>query len=532
MRMTRLLPLAVLATVALFGAGPVFYPDDPLIKEPAPLDVGKVLSRKLSDFYDFLQNDFARPGRHDKHTSAQGVNTLGEPMDGAWYTHRHYFHPMSLEALKLGPDGRTPPAAAGTWTVIKAKSEGVTPGFTIVDQDKRVYFLKFDPLTNPEMATAADVIVARVFYALGYHVPDNYIVYFDESRLVLGNDVMLADKLGYKHKMTRRDLLEILLNVPKDSQGRYRAIASRAVEGKPIGPFRYHGLRQDDPNDIVPHQQRRDLRGLRVFCAWLNHEDSRAVNTLDTVVDDGGRHYIRHYLMDFGSTLGSASTKANPPRSGHEYLFSWRTSARHFFTLGLDLPAWARVHYPDLPSVGRFEASAFNPETWVPEYPNPAFEQCDAADAFWAAKQVMAFTDEQLRALVSTGQYSDPKAESYVSRVLAERRDRVGRAYLEKVLPLDNFAVRGDRLVFEDLGLRHGTVKERALKIAWSNFDNASSHSTPIPGANGFEVPAAPGGTGYYVAEIMQTGDKRRMVKVYVRRTDATLSVAGIDRSW
>jgi hypothetical protein len=63
----------------------VFYPDDPLIKEPAPLDVGKVLSRKLSDFYDFLQNDFARPGRHDKHTSAQGVNTLGEPMDGAWY---------------------------------------------------------------------------------------------------------------------------------------------------------------------------------------------------------------------------------------------------------------------------------------------------------------------------------------------------------------------------------------------------------------------------------------------------------------
>jgi hypothetical protein len=108
----------------------------------------------------------------------------------------------------------------------------------------------------------------------------------------------------------------------------------------------------------------------------------------------------------------------------------------------------------------------------------------------------------------------------------------VGRAYLEKVLPLDNFAVRGDRLVFEDLGLRHGTVKERALTIAWSNFDNASSHSTPIPGANGFEVPAAPGGTGYYVAEIMQTGDKRRMVKVYVRRTDATLSVAGIDRSW
>jgi hypothetical protein len=68
---------------------------------------------------------------------------------------------MSLEALKLVPTGVLHPAAAGTWTVIKAKSEGVTPGFTIGTRTKRVYFLKFDPLTNPEMATAADVIVAR-----------------------------------------------------------------------------------------------------------------------------------------------------------------------------------------------------------------------------------------------------------------------------------------------------------------------------------------------------------------------------------
>jgi hypothetical protein len=63
---------------------------------------------------------------------AKAVNTLGEPMDGAWYTHRHYWHPLS----------------------------------------------------NPEMATAADMISARFLHALGYHVYDSYLVYFDRRQLL------------------------------------------------------------------------------------------------------------------------------------------------------------------------------------------------------------------------------------------------------------------------------------------------------------------------------------------------------------
>jgi len=116
--------------------------------------------------------------------------------------------------------------------------------------------------------------------------------------------------------------------------------------------------------------------------------------------------------------------------------------------------------------------------------------------------------------------------------VLAERRDRVGRAYLEKVLPLDNFTVRGRRLMFDDLGLRHGTVKERPIRISWSHFDNASARSTPIEGAGGFDVPAVAGGSHFYLAEIKQTGDQRRVIRVYLRQTGETLSVAGVDRSW
>ena len=41
------------------------------------------------------------------------------------------------------------------------------------------------------------------------------------------------------------------------------------------------------PNDIVPHEHRRELRGARVFGAWLNHDDSRGINSLDMLETTG-----------------------------------------------------------------------------------------------------------------------------------------------------------------------------------------------------------------------------------------------------
>ena len=53
----------------------------------------------------------------------------------------------------------------------------------------------------------------------------------------------------------------------------------------------------------------------------------------------------------------------------------------------------------------------------------------------------MAFTDEDIRVLVKTGQYSNPAAEEWLIRCLRERRDKIGRAFLSKVLPLDDFRI-------------------------------------------------------------------------------------------
>lgn len=508
-----------------------FFPDDPLTEEPKPRDASRALRRKLSDIYDLFKSTLSTPGEKalvpgQPPVRARAVDSTGEPPNGAWYTRRHYYRRMPLDELAKGGGGNRPPSMGGPWTVIGAKNEGVTPGLVIRDATNTTYFVKFDPLSNPEMATAADQIGSKFFHALGFDVPDNYIVYLQRDRLTLGENVEMTGDDGKKRRMTPRDVNEILVKVPRDKQKGYRATASLALPGKDLGPFRYYGTRTDDPNDVVPHEHRRDIRGLGVFSAWLNHDDSRAINTIDMLQDQGGVKSIRHHLIDFGSALGSGTQKATSARSGGEYLFGWRTSAKQFFTFGFAVPEWAKADFPNLRSVGKFEYERFNPVTWVPEYPNPAFLNRLPDDNFWAAKQVLAFTDEEIRAIVAAGRYTDPKAAEWVTKCLIERRNKIGRAFLTQVMPLDKFEVRNGELAYVDLARQHNYPETNPVRIAWSVFDNHAGTLTPIPGAAGPRVPAS--SAEYLAATLSYTDTDKRTIAVYLRGG----KVIGVERNW
>jgi hypothetical protein len=523
--------VALLLAVSGALEGAKFYPDDPLEREPAPLPVNKATPRKLSDVYDLFSHVFATPGEKqmpERVVPAKDVNTLGEVLDGAWYESRQGRRRMSIPQLIAGPGDSTPPAD-GPWSVVSAKTEGVTPGFLVRDTRGQLFFIKFDPIGHAEMATAADVISSKFFYALGYHVPENYVVYFTRDRLQAGNGATVRDPRGQKRPLSSRDIGEILLRTPRDSNGRHRATASRVIPGVILHAYRYYGTRSDDPNDIVPHEHRRSLRGLHVFSAWLGHEDSRAINTLDVLVDEGKQRYVKHFLIDFGSTLGSASTKENSPRSGFEQFFTWKSSAKEFFSLGLWVPPWSRIHYPNLPSVGRFSAEQFDPVKWTPEYPNPAFDNRTPDDTFWAARQVMRFSDDEIRAMVKTGVYTDPAAERLVADTLIARRDAIGRAYLSKPLAIDEIRLDGDHIAFSDLAVRYGYHKPVEYRYEWFAFDNASGRRSAIAGSTAPAIPSS-SAAPHLALDIRATGNENRSVTIYLKRAANRHSIIGIDR--
>lgn len=528
----QILLFALLAVVP--AAAQKFYPDDPLLREPAPRRVGPMPVRELSDVYDLFVHSLATPGELQPASGskirARGVNTLGDPMDGAWWERRHYWKPLTAWQLGRGPDGTRPPSMAGKWTITGPKSSGVTPGFRIKDPSGTTYFVKLDPAEYPELSSSADQISGKIFHALGYHVPDNYVIEFPSSILELSPDARIKEANGQRRKMTQDDVNAVLRRAARNSAGLYRGTASRALPGNLIGEYRYHGTRSDDVNDVVPHEHRRDLRGMRLAAAWIDHDDSRAINTMDVLIEENDLRYVRHYQLDFGSTLGSASYKPNSPRSGGEYLFGWRNAFLQFVTLGMLVPEWARAHYPDIPSIGRFESERFNPAKWVPEYPNPAFLNALPDDDFWMAKQIMAFTDDDLRAIVASARFSDPGAPIYVTECLIRRRDKIGRYAFERVLPLDRFAIHDGKLIWQDLSAQYGFGGAGPVRIEWFEFNNSTGAVTPLPAASTASIPAS--NAQYLLVQLTQRNAPSHYISVYLRRKPASFEIVGIEHQW
>ncbi len=502
------------------SAAQVFLPDDPLWVDPDTLAISPPAERSLSDTFDFFANTFGSPGEHEG--PALNVNTLGEVPNSTWYTNRHYLHPMPLEALQRGPDTAAGPSEEAPWKVVGLTSEGKTPRLLMVDARGDRYLLKFDPKAYPEISTAAEIIATKFFHAFGYNVPENYLVYFEPGQL----------ETAAGSGLTPRDLARIVHKAPRYPDGTYRALASRLPEGEPLGPFLYHGTRPDDPNDIFSHEARRELRGLRVFSAFLNRDDARNLNSLDVLAGTSARQYIRHFLVEFSATLGGGPLGPKPRWAGHEYAVEAGPIAARTLTLGFGGPAWMDIVYPDLPSVGHLEAKHFDPKSWVPQVPNPAFERMDAADAFWAARQVMNLSDDAIRAIVATGGYTYPRAEAYVTETLMQRRDKIGRAYLSFAGGLDRFRVEDSLLVFEDLQATYGfTEPGRLRRISWFVFDNLTGEGgLPLATVTTAEesLPLPEAVAPFLKAEIETPGEG--ITTVYLRYTEAGYVVVGIER--
>ena len=86
----------------------------------------------------------------------------------------------------------------------------------------------------------------------------------------------------------------------------------------------------DDPNDVIPHEDRRELRGARILAAWLDHFDSREQNSMDSWMadrkdqPDSSPGHVIHYYLDTSDCLGSEwDWEVISRRLGHSYVFDW-----------------------------------------------------------------------------------------------------------------------------------------------------------------------------------------------------------------
>ncbi len=453
------LTIGLLACLTAVGAERRIHLRPPLWVDADDRPIPEPSAHRVSELYEIVYTSWLRHlNAGDKAAAARdpgalNVNAWDEVPDSSWFTNRIGRQRMSREEILAGPPGRPP--GNGKWTVYRIEDEGYTPKVSIRNAAGDRYMVKFDP-SVPRKNSGAERISTLIVHAAGYNVPNNTLVYFRESDLILEPKASYTDALGHERRLTAADL-DAGLKRPKPlADGRYRGVASQILEGSGIGKFEYSGVRKDDPNDIVPHELRRELRGLRVIAAWINHVDVGNKNTMDTYVPGGKRGYVRHHLLDFGSTLGSGDFINGPYRVGHEYIFDGAATGRSFITLGLWRRPWqagGRIVHDE---IGYYDADLFEPEKWKPNYPNLAFIRMDAADAYWGAKIVTAFDDALIRALVEAGEYSGPEVSGHLARMMRLRRDAIGRHWFDRVSPLENFAIADGHLVFRDLGVERG----------------------------------------------------------------------------
>jgi hypothetical protein len=465
---------------ARFVNGPIARAVNDRVDVPQP-PKQRVMYPSLYNWDGAIQRRLERGLELPRDERAHGVNALDDVPDSTWFTNRIGIRELTPDDIERGPVTDDSPELHTPWTVHSTKPGGASTGFMITDARGIKYLLKFDDKGTPELETGFDVIVDRLLWAVGYNVPEDHVVYFRDTDLVVAKDAIIKDVDGASMgSLDRAGLLKRLEVVDRGSDGRIRGLVSRWIAGKTVGGHPGEGVRTDDPNDRIPHELRRDLRGAYSVFAWLDHVDIQEGNFVDSWVADPAdpkRHYLEHYFIDFGRSLGAMAYFQFDWRRGHMYLVDFTQIGWQLVTLGLAPRPWIGRPIDAKRAVGMFDAGTFDPGAWHPDWAAYLpLRTADRFDKFWGAKLVARFTRAQIAGAVAAGRLTDPKAAAYIVDTLIARQRATAAYWFARVNPLDGFTASpaddgAIELCFDDLAISSHVANPATTRYSTASWD-------------------------------------------------------------
>lgn len=527
-------------TFLLCGCGNVRFAERSILwnerdDEPVPVPPER---RNAAINWEGVRDSIFRPAEHffsvDYLVEAKNTNALDEVPDSTWFTNRRRdpaspddqprWIPLSAEIVERGAaDGDLPEPP---FTVQSEKTDGSSQGLVVLDARGQKYMLKLDPPEYPGLVSSIEVVATRLAWAAGWNVPADTLVEFPRSQISLAPDAYTRDAFDRKHPLSAEDL-EILLG-PRVHSGMIRGAASRWIDGKTLGWFSYYGRDKKDLNDRIVHEDRRDLRGFGIWAAWVDDVDTLDNNTLDSYIGAPDEGHVVHFQQGVGASLGRFYAKPIPYWMGRETYFAMDRVLASTLTLGVWARPWqdARLerahdeHGLEWSQFGFFESKRFDPRHWAPIVDNPAFARQTRRDRYWGAKQVAAFSPEEIRAAIRAGHF-DPLVAERLFQVLWQRREKIARVYFTETAPLDHFYLSGGRLCFEDLWMTAGlggSAQYRAFE---------GRHALPVEASC---VPLS-AGDGYRVLDLrVRRNHHERAVKVHLADRGGRVRIVGVER--
>jgi hypothetical protein len=545
-------PPAAAAEPRWFADRPVAWEEHDDVDVPAPPARNHLHELLIAlAVRDSLANEADRLLALEGPTAARDVNALDEVPCSTWFCARNHLRAMTPPEIVAGPAAAPP---RSPFTITRGKHLGAAAGFQVKDADGRKFMLKFDIAGHLGMANAGEMIGSRIFHAAGYNVPGAFAIDIDARDVKVDPNATFELYRVQKRPLTVAVVRSTLATAARGADARVQAVAVPWVPGTILGGFDMLGVRPGDPNDRIPHQHRRSLRASWVLFAWLSVLDPSSINTIDSYREDAGRRFVRHYFFDFGCAFGSSTNYAQGIHQDGEYGVEVGRTLASLLSLGLyrrpfqdRREEWLRLS-AEHPALGYYPAETFDPDTYRTNQRIPSHMRMTDRDAYWGAKVVTSFSDEQIAAVVGTARLPIADAR-YLDHAMRVRRDIIGRRYLRALAAVENpgMAPDGTRVCFEDLAIARGylqVAEARYLIEATDGLGNrvgsyeqaasGPSACVPIggtePGATGYRVVAIrtrrPTAAGLAEASI----SKASRVHLRWREADRRFVVVGLER--